>query len=171
MNLSHGFPSLIEDKAFLKPMGSALLKMGMNRAIVVHGSGGLDEASLQGENKLVFVENGELRFSEINISDFNQENISNDKLVVTENNSNEDILKSVLNGTGEKSHKEVVALNASLVLWVAGIDDDLKEGFNKALFSINQANPWKHFLLLMNYLSADELISSWWLIHIRKMQN
>ena len=49
--------------------------MGMNRAIVVHGSGGLDEASLQGENKLVFVENGELRFSEINISDFNHENI------------------------------------------------------------------------------------------------
>ena len=36
--------------------------MGMNRAIVVHGAGGLDEASLQGENKLVFVENGELRF-------------------------------------------------------------------------------------------------------------
>jgi len=24
--------------------------MGMDRAIVVHGSGGLDEASLQGEN-------------------------------------------------------------------------------------------------------------------------
>ena len=57
--------------------------MGMNRVIVVHGSGGLDEASLQGENKLVFVENGILRFSKINISDFNHENISNDKLVVT----------------------------------------------------------------------------------------
>ena len=37
---------------------------------------------LQGENKLVFVENGKLRFSKINISDFNYENISNDKLVV-----------------------------------------------------------------------------------------
>ena len=87
----------------LKPMGSALLNMGMNRAIVVHGSGGLDEASLQGDNKLVFVEKGELRFSKINISDFNRENTSNRKLVVSEIESNEKILESVLNGSGEKS--------------------------------------------------------------------
>ena len=129
--------------------------MGMNRAIVVHGSGGLDEASLQGENKLVFVDNGELRFSEINISDFNHENISNAKLVVSDQESNEEILKSVLNGSGKKSHMDVVALNVSLVLWAAGIEDNLNEGFNKALFSINQGDPWKNFLLLKNYLSAN----------------
>ena len=134
--------------------------MGMNRAIVVHGSGGLDEASLQGENKLVFVENGELRFSEINISDFNHENISNEKLVVSDLESNEEILNSVLDGSGHKSHIDVVALNAALVLWAAGIEDDLNVGFNKALFSIYQGNPWKKFLLLKNYLSSDELISN-----------
>ena len=126
----------------------------MNRAIVVHGSGGLDEASLQGDNKLVFVENGELRFSDINISDFNHENISNEKLAVSNFESNEEILKSVLNGSGKKSHKFVVAINVALVLWAAGIEDDLNDGFNKALFSINQGDPWKKFLLLKNYLSA-----------------
>ena len=141
-------------------MGRALLKMGMNRVIVVHGSGGLDEASLQGENKLVFVEKGELRFSKINISDFNHENTSNEMLCITNGNSNEEILKSVLNGSGNKSHKDVVALNAALVLWVAGIEDDIQEGFNKSLLSINKGNPWKHFLLLRDYLSADELISN-----------
>ena len=141
-------------------MGSALLKMGMKRAIVVHGAGGLDEASLQGENKLVFVENGELRFSEINISDFKLENISNQNLVISENDSNEEILKSVLNGSGKKSHKDVVALNTALVLWVAGIEEDLHEGFNQSIFSINQGNPWKTFLLLKTYLSSDELISN-----------
>ena len=136
-------------------MGRALLKMGMKRAVVVHGFGGLDEASLQGENKLVFVEKGELRFSKINISDFNHENISNEKLVVSNSDSNEDILKSVLNGSGQKSHKDVVALNAALVLWVSGIEDDLNEGFNKALFSINQGTPWKKFLHLKTYLSSN----------------
>ena len=139
----------------LEPMGSALLKMGMNRAIVVHGSGGLDEASLQGENKLVFVENGNLRFLKLNITDFNLENISNEKLVVSASDTNEDILKSVLNGSGQKAHKLVVALNAALVLWVAGIEDNLHEGFNKALFSINQGNPWDKFLLLKTYLSSN----------------
>ena len=145
----------VASEDLLKPMGSALLKMGMNRAIVVYGSGGLDEASLQGENKLIFVENGELRFSEINITDFNHENISNEKLVVSDIDSNEEILKSVLNGSGQKAHIDVVALNSALVLWAAGIEDDLKEGFNKALFSIKQGDPWNKFLLLKNYLSAN----------------
>ena len=129
--------------------------MGMNRAIVVHGSGGLDEASLQGENKLVFVQNGELIFSGLNISDFNHENIANEELVVSDHESNEEILMSVLNGSGKKSHINVVALNAALVLWAAGIEDDLNEGFNKALFSINQGDPWRKFLLLKNYLSDN----------------
>ncbi len=142
----------------LEPMGSALLKMGMDRAIVVYGSGGLDEASLQGDNKLVFVENGKLRFSKINISEFSYEKISNEKLVVSDIDSNEEILKSVLNGSGQNAHKYVVALNAALVLWAAGIEDNLHEGFNKALFSINQGNPWEKFLLLKTYLSSDELI-------------
>ena len=148
----------VASEDLLEPMGIALLKMGMNRAIVAHGSGGLDEASLQGDNKLVFVEKGKLRFSKINVSDFNLENISNEKLVVSESESNEEILKSVLKGTGQKSHKYVVALNTSLVLWVAGIEDDLNEGFKKALSIINQGNPWKNFLLLKTYLSSDELI-------------
>ena len=69
--------------------------------------------------------------------------------------SNEEILKSVLNGSGQKPHMDVVALNASLVLWVAGIEDDLNEGFNKALFSINRGDPWKKFLLLKNYLDKN----------------
>ena len=145
----------VASEDLLEPMASALMKMGMNRAIVVHGSGGLDEASLQGKNKLVFVENGNLRFSEINVSDFNYENISNERLVVSVSDTNENILESVLNGSGQKSHKLVVALNAALVLWVAGIEDDLHQGFKKALFSINQGNPWDKFLLLKTYLSSN----------------
>ena len=33
--------------------------------------------------------------------------------------------------------------------------NDLNKGFNKALYSINQGNPWKKFLLLKNYLHAN----------------
>ncbi len=145
----------VASEDLLEPMGSALLKMGMNRVIVVHGAGGLDEASLQGENKLVFVENGKLKFSRINISDFNQENTPNDKLVVSDSDSNENILKSVLNGSGQKSHIDVVALNTALVLWAAGIEDNFQNGFNKALFSIKQANPWHKLLKLKTYLSSE----------------
>jgi len=146
----------VASEDLLEPMASALLKMGMKRAIVVHGNGGLDEASLQGENKLIFVEKGELRYSKINISDFKNENISNQKLVVQTSEQNDEILKSVLNGSGQKPHKEVVALNTSLVLWAAGIETDLDQGFNKALFSINEGSPWNYFLNLKTFLSSNE---------------
>ena len=72
----------------------------------------------------------------------------------------EEILKSILNGSGQKSHMYVVALNTALVLWVAGIEDDLQKGFNKALSLTNQGKPWEKFMLLKNYLSSDELISN-----------
>ena len=75
--------------------------------------------------------------------------------MVSDSQSNEEILKSVLIGSGQKSHIDVVALNSALVLWAAGIEDDLNEGFNKALLSINQGDPWKKFLLLKNYLDAN----------------
>ena len=146
----------VASEELLEPMASALLRMGMKRAIVVHGSGGLDEASLQGENKLIFVEKGELRFSKLNISNFNHENISNEKLVVSNSEQNDEILKSVLIGSGQKANKDVVALNTSLVLWVAGIEDDLHEGFKKALSSINEGNPWNNFLSLKTFLSSNE---------------
>ena len=146
----------VASEELLEPMASALLRMGMKRAIVVHGSGGLDEASLQGENKLIFVEKGELRFSKLNISNFNHENISNEKLVVSNSDQNDEILKSVLIGSGLKAHKDVVALNTSLVLWVAGIENDLHEGFKKALSSINKGNPWNNFLSLKTFLSSNE---------------
>ena len=138
----------------LNPMASALSRMQMDRAIVVHGYGGLDEASLEGDNKIIFVDKGKLKHSKINVSDFNYQNTSNKDLIVSNDDSYEEILKSVLNGSGQKAHLDVVALNTALVLWVAGIEDDIEKGFKKALFSMSKAEPWNKFLLLKNYLES-----------------
>jgi len=142
----------VASEELLNPMASALSRMEMDRAIVVHGYGGLDEASLEGDNKLIFVDKGKLKHSKINVSDFNFQNTLNKELTVSINESYEDIFKSVLNGSGQKAHMDVVALNTALVLWVAGIEDDIEKGFKKALFSMSIAKPWDKFLLLKNYL-------------------
>ncbi len=144
----------VASEKLLDPMASALSIMGMNRAIVVHGYGGLDEASLAGDNKIVFVEKGKLTYSKINITEFNYKNIANSDLVVSNDESYEDIMESVLKGTAKKAHLEVVALNTALVLWVSGVEDNLKEGFKKALFSMDNAKPWEKFLNLKTYLQT-----------------
>ena len=144
----------VASEDLLEPMASALNKLGMKRAIVIYGSGGLDEASLQGDNKIIFVENGKLRKSKINILDFNIENISNYNLVVTNDITNEKILQSVLNGSGKLAHNYVVALNTSLVLWVAGVENNLQDGFNRALSFMKEGRPWSKFLDLRSFLKT-----------------
>ena len=148
----------VASEDLLEPMASALCKMGMKRAIVVFGSGGLDEASLEGDNKIIFVENGKLTNSTINIRDFEVKNISNNELVVSDNDTNEQILESVLNGSGKEAHKNVVALNTSLVLWVAGVEDNLNQAFKRASVSMSEGRPWDKFLLLRNYLSSEKQV-------------
>ena len=126
----------------------------MERAIVVYGYGGLDEASLGGDNKLIFVDKGHLKHSKINVSDFNYQNSDNKDLIVSNDESYEDILETVLKGIGQKAHMDVVALNTSLVLWAAGIEDDIEKGIEKALFSMSKAKPWDKFLSLKAYLES-----------------
>jgi len=144
----------VASEDLLSPMAHALNSLGMDRAIVVHGYGGLDEASLEGDNKMIFVDKGELKHSILNISKFNYKNTSNNDLIVSNKDSYGDILESVLNGSGQKAHMDVVALNTALVLWVAGIEEDLEKGFKKALFSMSKAKPWEKFLLLKSYLKS-----------------
>ena len=145
----------VASEDLLKPMAFALNKLGMKRAIVIYGYGGLDEASLEGDNKIIFVENGKLTPTKINISEFNFENTKNNELVVTGNFNNEEILTSVLKGTGKKAHINVVALNTALVLWSAGIENDIGKCIKIALSSIEKGLPWEKFLLLKNYLNEN----------------
>ena len=73
----------VASEDLLYPMAVALDRMGMKRAIVIHGHGSLDEASLEGDNKLIFVDNGQITRSSINISDFGFKNFENNNLTVT----------------------------------------------------------------------------------------
>ena len=143
----------VASEDLLIPMSNALNSLGMKRAIVVYGFGGLDEASLEGANKLIFIDNGVLRESSVDFSDFGYENTVNTDLVVKDNYSNEKIFESVLKGNGKKAHANVVAFNTALVLWAAGLEDNIKNGLNMAFSSIEKGEPWQKFLDLKNFLN------------------
>ena len=138
----------------LDPISIALKGMGLKRAVVVHGAGGLDEASLAGANQFRFLKNDSIKSKIIHPSDVGLSEISNDYLKGDNLKTNAQILMSLLKGEGNKYHKEVVALNTALVLWVTGIEDELALGVKRSLDILNSDKPWSLFLELRDFLSS-----------------
>ncbi len=137
----------------LDPMSLALKRMGLTRAVVVHGAGGLDEASLAGTNQFRFLEKDSIRSELITPGDLGLTVVSNESLKGDDLQSNGQILKSLLKGEGKKSHKEVVALNTALVLWVSGVEDNLSLGVQKSLDCLNSDKSWLKFKQLRDFLA------------------
>tara|TARA_Y100001968_G_scaffold294901_1_gene301850 strand:+ start:415 stop:1452 length:1038 start_codon:yes stop_codon:yes gene_type:complete len=137
----------------LDPMAIAMKGMGLKKAVVVHGAGGLDEASLEGANQFRFLENNLIRSETFNpfdlgLKEFPNENLRGDDLI-----TNAQILKSLLIGEGDESHKQVVALNTALVLWSSGIENDLSLGVQRSLSCLKSDKPWLLFERLRDYLT------------------
>ncbi len=137
----------------LEPISLALKGMGLKRAVVVHGAGGLDEASLAGSNQLRFLDKNDIRSEIINPSDFGLTEISNESLKGDDLKTNSEILISLLKGEGYKSHREVVALNTALVLWVSGIEDDIALGVKQALDCLKTDKSWLLFEQLKGFFA------------------
>ena len=138
----------------LDPMSVALKGMGLKRAVVVHGAGGLDEASLAGANQFRFLDKDVIRAEIINPSDLGLAEISNESLKGDDLKTNSQILMSLLMGEGNKYHKEVVALNTALVLWVSGAEDDLSLGVKRSLDCLNTDKSWLLFKQLRDFLAT-----------------
>ena len=139
----------------LKPMAEALQILELKRAVVVHGAGGLDEASLQGVNDLIFLEDGELRKESLDPTSLGLISSSIDSLKGGGVEKNKMILADVLQGRGSLPQRDVVALNTSLVLWAYGIVENLSDGVSMAIDSLNAGKPWTKLMDLKKILSQD----------------
>lgn len=132
----------------LEPMAEALCRLGLERAVVVHGHGGLDEASLSGVNELLLVEGGEIRGERLDPAALGLTPAPLAALAGGDLPTNARLLEAVLRGQGPTAHTEVVALNTALVLWAARRCDDLSEGLALARTSLAAAEPWQRLQAL-----------------------
>ncbi|AAP99788.1 MULTISPECIES: anthranilate phosphoribosyltransferase [Prochlorococcus] len=129
----------------LDPMVEALRNLGLERAVVVHGAGGLDEASLEGPNEVRFLENGQITSKTLDVEELGLTISPNSTLKGGSLATNQDILRSLFQGRGTQSQREVVALNSSLVFWASGKELDLKKGVTIALEAMELSKPLDKF--------------------------
>jgi anthranilate phosphoribosyltransferase len=136
----------------LDPMAQALSLLGQGRAVVVHGHGGLDEATLSGPSTLRLVEGGAVRCDTIDPGALGLESAPLDALIGGDLAANRAILEAVLQGGGSRAQREVVALNTALVLWAAGLVGSPAAGLEPALAALAAGRPWQHLQRLRDAL-------------------
>jgi len=127
----------------LDPMATALWRLGVRRAVVVHGAGGLDEASLAGPSELRLVDAGQIRSEWLEPEALGLRLAPLSALAGGDRAANAAILEAVLRGEGSDAQRDVVSLNTALVLWVAGLSPTPSAGLAEARQALATGMAWQ----------------------------
>lgn len=121
----------VAEPTLLHPIAETLQSLGVERALVVHGSG-LDEVALHGFTRAVSVSARKLEDIEITPEQAGLRRISADKIAGGTPAENAARLSSLLSGRGADADTAIVALNAGALLMTAGKSASLREGVDLA---------------------------------------
>ena len=121
----------VAEPKLLRPVAETLRALGVERALVVHGSG-LDELALHGFTEAVRLRDGRLDPVEITPEQAGLERQPVERIAGGSPADNAALLSTLLEGAGEAAHEAVTALNAGALLMTAGIAADLSDGVARA---------------------------------------
>ena len=147
VNLETQFVGIYK-RDMLLPVAQVLQKLGRKQALVVNGSGFLDEASLQGENHVVILKDNEIVETSIEPEKYGFSIVNNEEIRGGDSKENAKITVGVL--SGEKSvYRDTVLLNAGLALFANGKTETIEEGIKLAAHSIDSGKALAKLNLLI----------------------
>ena len=123
-------------RQWVEPIAHVLKNLGSERAIVVHGSDGLDEITTAGPTRVASFENGTVRAFDIAPEDFGFAKVKPEALRGGDADENAASLLDVLKGR-KGPFRDVALLNAAAALLVAGRAHDLEGGILLAKKSVD----------------------------------
>jgi anthranilate phosphoribosyltransferase len=116
-----------------------LQRLGVERALVVHGKDGLDEVSLGGATLVGELRDGRVREYEIEPEQFGIPMASSRNLRVADAAESKSMLLHVLDGSDGVAHN-IVLLNAGAALYAAGIATSIADGIARAGVAISDGS-------------------------------
>jgi anthranilate phosphoribosyltransferase len=126
----------VYDPGLCLPMARTLGMLGCRGALVVHGAG-LDEIALHGPTEAVRLrEGGDVEPLTIEPDRLGLHRCSIDELRGGGPDENAAWLRQLLGGEGRETHRQAVALNAGALLWICGRAEDLWQGTQRALATL-----------------------------------
>ncbi|SFI89794.1 MULTISPECIES: anthranilate phosphoribosyltransferase [unclassified Bacillus (in: firmicutes)] len=138
----------IYKREMLFPVAEVLQKLGRKRAIVVNGSGFLDEASLQGENHVAILKDNNIMEVSVSPEEYGFSRVKNEAIRGGDAKENANITLNVLRGE-ESVYRDTVLFNAGLALFANGKAVTIEEGIRLAAHSIDSGRALEKLNLLI----------------------
>ena len=129
----------VADPSMADRMARVLGQLGSRKALVVHGSDGMDEITITGPSTVWQLENGEVTEFEVTPGDLGVSVSSADSIRAASAEHSARIVRSVLSGEGGPA-RDVVLLNAAAAFVAAGRSDSLAAGVELAARSIDSGD-------------------------------
>jgi len=123
-------------RALVEPLANALGRLGCDRALVVHGSDGMDEITTTGPSYAALAEAGRSEIFEIHPETLGLELAHPEDLVGGDAQQNAEILRGILAGENGP-RRDIVCLNAAGAMWAGRAVSGLVEGIERAEASID----------------------------------
>ena len=120
----------------VEKLAEALSMLGLRRALVVHGSDGLDEITITGRTRVAEVREGKLRTYEVEPEEFGLHRATLDDISGGDAALNATLIREVLEGK-KSARRDVVLLNAAAALVAAGRADHLRDAVPLAATAID----------------------------------
>ncbi len=120
----------------VEPLADALLALGAEAALVVHGDDGLDEITTTAPTRAAHLCDGRVTALSLDAADFGIARAAPAALLGGDAAENARIVRSVLKGA-PGACRDVVLVNAAAALWVAAAAPDWRAGFERARHSID----------------------------------
>ena len=122
--------------ALTEPVARVLANLGAERVMVVHAADGLDEISTTSQTRISQFDGGQVATKTIRPEDFGIARAAMDDLLVDSPEASADVIRSVLSGQSGPA-RDIVLLNATAGLLVAGQAGDMQSGLEAAAESID----------------------------------
>ena len=144
----------VYNSTLVKTVAQALGILGVKCAIALHGREKLDEAGLGDITDIAILSDGEVKMTSINPEDLGLNSAPISALQGGDVDKNAEILKNILQGKGTSGQTDIVALNSSLALQVAGVIplEAHREGIAKAKDILQSGSAWLKLEQLVHFL-------------------
>ena len=129
----------VYDDRYVAMLAEVLRRLGSERAMVVHGSDGMDELTVFGRNHVAELRDGAVREFSLDPAEFGLAHTDRSAVAGGSPQDNARRTKAIFSGENGPA-RDIVVLNAGAALVVAGVAMDLRAGIARAQQSLDSGD-------------------------------